>query len=156
MAILAGLLLDLVGLFGNWVILCAVGCAWLLTGFDHFGGWAIVTLFVLAILGEVVEMIAASFGATKFGGSKGAAISAMIGCIAGAIVGSPMMPLVGTLAGACVGAFVAAAAYEAAFMRKNLQGSVKTGFGAALGKIGGMLGKLLVGLLMLFVAALTY
>jgi uncharacterized protein YqgC (DUF456 family) len=156
LAILAGLLLDLVGLFGNWVILGAVAIAWPATGFDHFGGWAVITLAALALFGEIVEMIAASFGAKKFGGSKGGAVAAMIGCIIGAIVASPMAPIIGTVIGACAGAFIAAALYEAAIMRKGIQGSVRIGFGAALGKIGGMLGKMLVGFLMLFVAALTF
>lgn len=156
LAILVGLLLDLVGLFGNWVILCAVSAAWLATGFAHFGGWTIIALLVLALLGEIVEMAASSLGASKFGGGKGAAVAAMIGCIAGAIIGSPMLLIIGTLIGACLGAFIAAAAYELAITRKGVPGSLWTGLGAALGKVAGLMGKMFVGLLMLLVAALTF
>ena len=156
LAVCAGLLLDLVGLFGNWIILGAVAAAWFVTGFGHFGGWAVLAMLILAVLGEAIEVVAASLGASKFGGGKGAALAAMFGCLAGAVVGTPMFPLLGTLAGACLGAFAAAAAYEIAIMRKSIQGAVRTGFGATLGKIGGLLAKMLIGLLILLVAALTY
>lgn len=156
LAILIGLLLDLVGLFGNWVILCAVTAAWLASGFSHFTGWAVWSLLALAVLGEIIEMLASSFGAAKFGGGKGAAVSAMIGCIAGAIIGSPVLPIIGTLIGACAGAFIAASAYEIAITRKSVPGSLWTGVGAALGKVAGLVGKLIVGLLMLLVAVLMH
>jgi len=155
-AIVIGLLLDVVGLFGNWVILGAIAATWAVTGFAHFGAWPMLAMLVLAVLGEVIEMVAASLGASKFGGSRGAAVAAMLGCLAGAIVGTPVFPVLGTLAGACVGAFLAAAVFETAFARKDLGGAVRTGFGAALGKIAGLLAKMLVGFLILFVAALTY
>ena len=154
--VLAGILLDLVGLFGNWIILGAVGAAWAFSGFDHFSGWGMLILLGLAIAGEVIETVAASLGASKFGGGKGAAISAMIGCLAGAMLGTPVMPILGTLAGACVGAFVAAAGYESLLAKKNLDEAVKTGIGATLGKIAGLLAKMVVGMFMLFAAALTY
>jgi hypothetical protein len=155
-AIVVGLLLDVVGLFGNWVILGAMAATWAVTGFAHFGAWPMLAMLVLAVLGEVIEMVAASLGASKFGGSRGAAVAAMLGCLAGAIVGTPVFPVLGTLAGACVGAFLAAALFETAFARKDLGGAMRTGFGAALGKIAGLLAKMLVGFLILFVAAFTY
>ena len=53
LAVLAGLVLDLVGLFGNWVILAAVAGAWLATGFQHFGAGVLLGLAGLAVLGEI-------------------------------------------------------------------------------------------------------
>jgi len=155
-AIAAGLLLDIVGLFGNWVILAAIAVVWVVTGFVHFGGWGMTAMLGLAVLGEAIEMIAASLGATKFGGSRGAAVAAMLGCIAGAIIGTPMLPVLGTIAGACAGAFIAVASFETVLMRRDLQGAVRTGFGAAVGKIAGLLAKMFIGFLILFVAAFTY
>ncbi len=156
LVIVAGLLLDLVGLFGNWLILGAAAAVWVISGFEIFGLWLLAILLVLAVAGEVIEAVAAGYGASRFGGGKGAMIAAVIGCIAGAILGTPWMPLVGTLLGACLGAFLAATAYEVAVVRKNLDASVRTGFGAALGKVAGMLGKLAVGVAMVLaiVAAL--
>lgn len=154
--VLMGLALDLVGLFGNWVILAAVGAVWAVTGWTHFSVWAMVVLLGLAVLGEVLEALAAGYGAAKFGGSRGAVVSALVGCIVGAIVGSPLLPIIGTLIGACVGAFVGAAAYELAMMKKQTDEAVRAGIGAALGKVGGMMAKLIVGFVMLAIAAFTY
>lgn len=156
LAILAGLVLDLVGLFGNWVILVALGIFWAVSGFEHFGWLGLGLMLGLAVLGEVIETLAAGMGAAKFGGNRGAVISALLGCIGGAIVGTPLFPLVGTVLGACVGAFGAAFAHELLLMRKDASSAAWTGFGAALGKVGGMLAKLIAGLAMLAVAALTY
>lgn len=154
--ILAGLALNLVGLFGNWVILGTVVAAWAFTGFQHFGLWSLFFMLLLATLGEVIEMLAASYGAARFGGGRGAALASLVGCIVGAIVGTPWFPLVGTLAGAIAGAFVGAMLYELLVAEKTAGASVRTGFGAALGRIGGVFAKLAVGLAMLVVAVFGY
>lgn len=155
-AVAVGLALDLVGLFGNWVILAAIGAAWAFTGFTHFGAWTLAVLTGLAVLGEVIETLAAALGAKRFGGDRGAALSAFGGAITGAIVGTPILPVIGTLAGACAGAFLGAAAHEILLMRRNAGDAAWTGLGAALGRIAGLLAKLAIGISMLIVAALTY
>ena len=156
LAILAGLVLDLVGLFGNWVILGAVVLAWGLSGFTHFGVISLVLMTAVAVAGEVLETLLAGYGAKKFGGSKGSMVAALIGAIAGAIVGTPMFPIVGTLIGACVGAFAAAAFYEYVQHEKSVDASLKTGFGAAVGKIGGLFAKLICGFVILIIAYLSF
>jgi uncharacterized protein YqgC (DUF456 family) len=156
LAILVGLILDLLGLFGNWVILGAVVVAWIVMGFEHFSIATIVILTILAIVGEIVEAAAAGFGAKKFGGTKGSMVAAVVGCILGAILGSPVFPILGTLAGACVGAFAGATLYEFLQAEKKAQHAAWAGLGAALGKVAGMLAKVVVGLIMLGVAAWTY
>jgi uncharacterized protein len=156
LAIITGLLLDLVGLFGNWIILGAVAIAWLATGFTHFSGTVIIVLLVLAILGEVVEFIASSMGAARFGASKGAMVAALVGCIVGAIVGAPFFLIIGAVVGALVGAFTAAAAYEVLMSQKDYDVAMRVGFGATVGKIGGILGKLAVGVLMVTITAFTF
>lgn len=154
--IAVGLALDLVGLFGNWVILGAIAAAWVITGFAHFGAWTMGILVGLAVLGEVVEAVAAALGAKRFGGDRGAALSALGGAIAGAIVATPVLPIVGTLIGACAGAFLAAAAHELLLMRRTAPEAAWTGLGAALGRIGGLVAKLTIGIVMLMLAAFTF
>jgi uncharacterized protein YqgC (DUF456 family) len=156
LAIVAGLLLDLVGLFGNWVILAAVAALWALSDFQPFGLWGLGGMAALALLGEVLEFLLAGYGAKRFGGSKGAMVAALVGCLVGAVVGTPWFPVLGTVAGACLGAFAAAALYEYLKHQKPAGAAVWTGVGAAVGKIGGMAAKLCCGLAMLAVAALTY
>jgi len=156
MAILAGVALNLVGLFGNWIIFGAIAITWAVTKFQHFTWWAILILLALAALGEVLEMVAAGYGAAKFGGGRGAALASLVGCIVGAIAGTPWFPLVGTLAGAIVGAFAGALFYEFGVAGKTAEASVRTGVGAALGRIGGLAAKLTIGFAMLLVALLSY
>jgi uncharacterized protein len=156
LAILVGLVLDLLGLFGNWIIFAAIALAWLLTGFEHFGILCLLILLGLAVLGEVFETASASYGAARFGGSKGTMVSTLVGAIAGAILGSPWFPVVGTLLGALLGAFIGAALYEFVVNERHAKGAAWTGFGAALGKVAGVFAKLAVGFVMLLVALAMY
>ncbi len=157
-AVLVGLVLDLLGLFGNWIILGAVVIAWVATGFEHFGWVGLLFMTGLAVMGEVLETAAAGYGAAKFGGGRGTIISALIGCFAGAVLFTPLIPvpLIGTVIGACLGSFLAAALYEYIQMERQAHQALWTGFGAALGKVGGIFAKLLVGVIMLVIAAMTF
>jgi len=156
LTVIIGLALDLVGLFGNWIIFGAVGVVWAATGFQHFGAWSLAALVGLAVLGEVIETAAAGYGTAKFGGNRRAVVAACVGCVLGAIVGTPWFPVVGTLLGACLGAFVGAVAHEYLNEQKQARQALWTGLGAALGKVAGLFAKVLVGFAMLLIAALTY
>lgn len=156
LAIAGGLVLNFTGFFGNWVILGAMAAAWVFTRFNHFGLGAMAGLLVLALLGEGIELAAASYGAGRLGGSRGAMMAALAGCLAGAVVGTPVFPIVGTVAGACLGGFLAAVAYEFLIERRKPYAAFRVGAGAAMGKVAGMAAKIIVGFIMLFVAAVTY
>lgn len=156
LSIAAGLILNLVGLFGNWIILGALSILWAATGMTHFGWMGLGLIAGLAVLGEVLETLFAGYGAKKFGGSKGSIVAALVGCLAGSVLGTPLMPIVGTLIGACAGAFAAAALYEYLQQEKEVHAALWTGVGAALGKVGGLFAKLFCGLGMLAAAAATY
>jgi len=153
--VLAGLAINMLGLFGNWIILLALIIVWVGTGFIHFGWMGIGIFVVLAILGEVFEAGASAIGAQRFGGTKGTMVAAVVGAIGGGVLGTPVLPIIGTLLGAIVGAFVAAALYEVIQSEKPLGQAIYTGFGAALGKVGGILAKFSMGILMLLAAWLT-
>jgi len=156
LVIVIALLLDLLGLFGNWIILAAVGAAAAISGFDHFGGYTLAYLFVFAGVGELLEALAAGLGAAKYGGGKGAIAAALVGTLVGAILGTPVFPILGTIAGACAGAFVFATLYEYLVSKRGLETATKIGFGAALGKICGLFAKTFVGFAMLLVAFLNF
>lgn len=155
-AVLIGIGLNLLGLFGNWIILGAVGIAAAISGFDHFGGYTIPVLLGLAIIGEVVEAGAAGVGAARFGGGKGAIAAALVGAIVGGIVGTPFIPLIGTVIGACVGAFALATLYEYLVANRQFDRAARAGVGAAIGKIAGLFAKTFVGFAMLLVAFLNF
>jgi len=154
LAIVVGLGLDLVGLFGNWIILAAMAAAWALSGFEHFGPWTLVGVAVVAALGEVLETAFAGYGAKKFGGSKGSVVAALIGCLVGAVVGTPWFPILGTLLGACLGAFLSAATYDYIKHEKQAYDAALVGIGAALGKVAGLFAKLFCGFIILIIAFL--
>lgn len=156
LAVLVGLMLDLVGLFGNWIILAAVTLAFVFSGFEYFSWPVLGVLLVIAILGEIIETAAAGFGAAKFGGSRGSMAAAIVGCILGAILGTPIFPLLGTIVGAAVGAFVGAGLYEYLQGQKSANDATQIGIGAALGKVAGLFAKTFAGFTMLFVAFLGF
>ncbi len=156
--IFIGIILNFLGLFGNWLFLLAIGTVAAMSGFEHFGILTIISILALAIVGEIVEALASGVGAAKFGGGKGAMAASVVGCILGAIAGTPLIPipLIGTLIGACIGAFAGATLYEYKHQEKELEDAMKVGFGAALGKVGGLFAKSLIGFIILAIAAWTY
>lgn len=156
LALLLGVGLNLIGLFGSWIIIGAVGIAYVATGFGHFEVATLVALVALAIAGEVAETAAAGYGAAKFGGDRGAIVAAVVGCLVGAVFGTPLIPipLVGTVVGACAGAFIGAMLYEMIVLEKKVHIAARTGFGAALGKVGGMFAKFAVALVMVVLTTL--
>jgi uncharacterized protein YqgC (DUF456 family) len=156
LCIVAGLLLDLVGLFGNWVILLGAVAFWGMTGLEHFGFWGLGGMLLFAVIGEVLETALAGYGAKKFGGSKGSIVAALVGCLVGSVVGTPLFPIIGTLIGAVLGAFAFAAGYEYIQFRQGVGMAAKVGVGAALGKIGGLIAKFACGVAMLGAAFFTY
>jgi uncharacterized protein YqgC (DUF456 family) len=74
--------------------------------FQRIGGWTLGVLAVLALIGLVVDYVAASMSAQRAGASRQGIIGAAVGTVAGiftGLVGLVFMPLVG----AAVGEFIA-------------------------------------------------
>lgn len=152
---LVGLLVNVLGLPGLWLMVGAfVGYAWW-TGLDVYVGWgSIVTLLVLGIAAEVAEFIAGSAGAAQAGGTKRSMVGAIIGAILGGILLSIPIPLVGTIIGACAGAFVGATVVELA-IRRDVMHSMRVGTGAAKGRFWGIIIKLAFGVVMFIVLSIA-
>jgi len=159
LSILVALFLNLLGLFGNWLLIGTLGLAWWLSGFVHFGPWWVFLIYLaLAILGEVLETAVSGYGARKFGGSPGAMVAALVGCFVGLIVGTPLIPIpiVGSLIGACIGGFCFAAVYDYIQHERSAYDAAWIGMGAAVGKVGGLFAKFFCGLLILIVALIQW
>jgi len=154
LVIVAGLIINLIGLPGLWLVVAAViGYAWL-TGWAYVGWKILAALVVMGIVAEVVELLAGSAGARAAGASKRGAVGAIIGALVGGVVGSAVLFLIGTIIGAVVGAFVGAAIIEVV-LGKSLEQSARIGFGAAKGRVWGMAAKTGVGVAMLILAMIV-
>ena len=74
--------------------------------FQRIGGWTLGVLAVLALVGLVVDYVAASMSAQRAGASRQGIIGAALGTVAGiftGLIGLVFMPLVG----AAIGEFIA-------------------------------------------------
>ncbi len=158
LTIAAAMLLNVLGLFGNWLLLGAFAVVWVATGWVHVGWLGIALMLIFAVLGEILETALAGYGARRFGGSKGSMVAALVGCIGGAIFLTALIPipLIGTIIGACIGAFGAAAIYDYIQHERTPAEAVRIGWGATLGKLGGMFAKFICGVVILAVAWWTW
>ena len=113
------------------------------------GWWTLGVLALLTILAHVVDFVAASVGAKRFGASRWGALGAFVG----AIVGLFFFPL-GLFVGPVVGVLVA----EVVLARKTLGPAARSSWGTLLGTIAGMAGKIVIDVAMaaiFFVAAFS-
>jgi uncharacterized protein len=157
---LVGWFVQVLGLAGNWLILMAAAVyAWLMPGDGRLaiGIPTLVTLLVLAIVGEIVEFVAGAAGVAKVGGSRRSALLALVGSIVGGIVGIFLglpIPLVGSVAAAIL--FAAAGAMAGAFIGESWKGrdfdaSLEVGKAAFVGRVLGTLAKLIISSIMVAV-----
>jgi uncharacterized protein YqgC (DUF456 family) len=147
---LGGLALVALGLPGLWVITVAVLGYGALTGFATVGAGTIVTVLVLAGLGELLE-VWLGYGLTrKYGGSKRAGWGALLGGIVGAAIGVPV-PVIGSVIGALVGSFAGATLFEY-LTTWHAPGALRVGWGALLGRVAANTAKIAVGLVITVVA----
>jgi len=150
----AGWGLNLFGLPGNWINAAAVACyAWLFPAGQRLSisWWLVGAVVVLAVVGEVLELVAGAAGAARVGGSRRSAVLALagslVGSVLGAVIGLPI-PLIGSLAaivlGAALGALAGAMAGES-WKGRDLDHGWQVGQAAFWGRLLGTAGKLAVG-----------
>jgi uncharacterized protein YqgC (DUF456 family) len=163
-ALVAGWVLTLFNLPGNWVIVIAAALfAWLSPDDGRFdiGWWVVAVLLGLALLGELVEFAAGAVGAARVGGSKRGAILAMIGSIVGGLTGAVMglpIPVVGSIVAALLFAglgALAGAMLGEAWKGRNLDESWRIGQAAFWGRLMGTLAKTIIGSVMAITCAIA-
>lgn len=156
--------LNLVSLPGNWIAVALVGLyAW----FGPEAGrvaitWPVVAgVFVLALLGELLEFTAAAFGAQRAGASRRSTMFAILGSLGGAVLGMIFgsvipIPIIGSVVAAVlfgsVGATVGAM-YGEWSGGKTWSESWPVGHAAFWGRLFGTVGKLASGVAILAVVA---
>jgi uncharacterized protein YqgC (DUF456 family) len=151
----AGLSLTVLGLPGLWLMVAGlVGYAWV-TGLNHYLGWAtLITVFVLALVAEVLEFYTGSAGAKKAGASRRGMLGALVGALIGGFLFTIPVPILGTIFGVCFGAFIGAALVEMGIVG-DAGHAGRVGWGAAKGRFFGIVLKLVFGLVMLLVTLIA-
>ncbi len=160
-ALAAGWVLTMLGMPGNWLIVVSAAIyAWAVPDTSRLGiSWqAVAVLAGLAVLGEILELVAGALGVSKAGGSRRSAVLALFGSIAGAIVGMFVgvpIPVVGSLVAAVLFAglgALAGAMLGESWKGRSLDQSLQVGHAAFWGRIFGTLAKVLIGTVMAVIA----
>jgi uncharacterized protein YqgC (DUF456 family) len=129
------------GLPGTWLqVLVAGALTW---SEPEAAGRLLVVAIVLAVVGELTDVLSGRWGTRRFGGSSRAAWGALLGGFAGLFVGTPI-PIVGSLVMSFVGTFVGAVVGELSG-RGALAPSLRSGWGAVVGRVLGVTVKMTLG-----------
>jgi hypothetical protein len=103
--------------------------------------WGILLLLLaLTLLSQILEYLASTLGAKKFGASRWGIVGALCGGFIGMIGGG--------LAGLIIGPFLGALLFELLY-GKSLKASVHIGVGTMVGFLGGAIGKFIIALTMI-------
>lgn len=149
---LACLFGNILMLPGNWLMVGSL-CIFILGCGTDSGGpdWTtLIVVIVLAIAGEVLEMLTGSAKASKKGASRRAMVLSLLVSMAGSIAGAFVIPIpvigsaVGAVAGAALGAF-GGAWMDEAWKGTEISKRTEIGTAAMSGRMIGMLAKMAVG-----------
>ena len=152
---LVGLLLNILGLPGLWLMVTAHAVFGWATGWGLYVGWP--SLLILAGLGlcaEIVEFVAGAAGSKSAGGSRRSMAGAITGGFVGGIAFTFLVPIpvVGSILGALVGSAIGASGLEVTRTR-DWRTLTRVGLGAAKGRLIGMIAKTGFGIAMFAVGA---
>ena len=143
-----GWCLTLVSLPGNWlIVVLSLLFTLLVTTNSGLGlSWSVMAaLLVLAIAGEVIEMVAGAAGAARLGASRRSVALSLVGAIVGSFVGMAVgLPIV----------IVGSAVLGEHWKGRSLEQGVQVGTAAFLGRLLGTAGKLIVATIMTVVVTI--
>ena len=140
---IVGVAMAAVTLPGIWTIALSGVVAKLIAP-DAIGWWGIGALVGIALLGELSDFLASALGARQGGGTRAGAIGSVVGTLAGAIMGSFVLPIVGSIIGGVLGAATGAVAGEKGVSERSWVDSVRSGRGAAIGRMISMVVKIML------------
>jgi len=156
--------LNATGAPGNWGMLLIAGIySWLMPSESPyaFGVIVISLVFLLAIIGEILEFLTGVMGAKKAGGSKKgmwcSVIGSIVGSFGGVMVGIPV-PIIGSLIAALL--LSGFGAMVGAYLGERWDGKIseeawRVGVASFVGRILGSGFKILCGFLALVLIALA-
>jgi uncharacterized protein YqgC (DUF456 family) len=130
----AVLLLNVVGLPGNWVLLALAGGYALLTGMERIGWGTLGIIAGLALLAEALELVVGLAYTAKRGATRRGTLGAFVGGLAGAILTASVAPPLGPMLGAFGGTFAGAFLFEYAGERRH-EDALRAGRAAFVGRV---------------------
>lgn len=125
-----------------------------MTSFELINVPLLIILFILFVLGEIIEFISVILLGKKFGASKRAIVAMLIGGILGAMIGTPFLG-VGAFAGSFLGIFLGAFACEMIY-KKDFSKSLRASMGGVLGRFISMGLKFLIAIAMVTIVILRF
>jgi uncharacterized protein len=108
------------------------------TDFAEIGIGRLVILGALALLTFLLNFVAGAVGACRYGGSRWGVVGAVVGAVIGLFFG-PLGLLAGPVVGAIAGEMLRGA---------DIEGSVRSGFGALVGLLAGIVADFVISLVM--------
>lgn len=154
---------TLMALPGNWLILVIAflfSIHFPVSSSLHIGWGVLITMGILATLGEVLEFFLGAASLAK-GGSKRGAFWALVGSIVGSFVGAALLSIlpvlgtaVGLLLGAAFGAMGGAVLGEKS-LGKNTEESMRLGKVAFWGRLLGSVSKIVIAGLLVTLATVA-
>ncbi len=133
---------------GNWINFLLLGL-WKWAHLDMSAGWIFFsTIFILALIAELIEFFSQIWGARKYGGTNKGSWAAFFGAFAGAIFGAPFLLGLGAIFGAIAGAFAGSLIVEL-LDRRTWSEALRASKGAMWGRVFGMVAKAGLGMLMI-------
>jgi len=133
---LLGLVLTALRLPGTWLIVVTAGVYGWWTGWERLTPWWLATIVGLAVLGEIIELLASVFTTRRAGASRQAGWGGLIGGIVGMILFTIPVPIIGTIIGALLGCFAGAALAEFVFASNRTDAGTPRSFSAEFGESG--------------------
>ena len=133
--------------FGTLLIFIGIFLYALLTKFSALSVRTLVVIFIIYLIGELLEYVFVILGVKKFGASNRAIVGALLGGMLGAVLGTAFFGvgiIVGTFAGIFLGAF-----FVELFSKKDMVRSIKAGTGGVVGRIGSIAAKLVIAAVMM-------
>ncbi|HZW98589.1 MAG TPA: DUF456 domain-containing protein [Trueperaceae bacterium] len=128
---------------GAPIALVGAVLAALMLGFERFGVLPLVYIGVLVVLSQLVDVAGTWLGSRQFGAGRAGVWGGVIGSLVGLFLFPPFGFLVGALAGAVVAELLAG--------RKS-KDALRSGVGAFVGTLGGTVAKLVIMVVIGFVA----
>ncbi len=141
--------LQLIGLPGTWLILLLAVATRAFEVFlplgtePMFSWWTLLALLALAVVGEIVELLASAAGAKTGGANKRGMTGAVIGGLLGALLATFLIPIpvLGSILGAIMGSALGAIVGELSEGGRTLRSTAKPAAGAVAGRIAGTVAK---------------